>query len=540
MLGRRASRRSTTDEDDDDDNAVVYYEDYDLPPAKRADLVPLNVDGRVSSIQSNKINKKVIDLNSLKRKTPVQFESTTCADGAFISTGKSQVAEETSTWNEYDFNPSVNYGLISLNSYEMPQNSTSYLTEDTQNQNKSANLNENGGESAVNSNTKSNNIEKNKKLTTMLDRPAHWNRPAAMRPIPNKNGKDPKHNKMAKNHAVSSNSTKKSLVQLGSGITSQITAHPIISVNSTNDVDSHSQNVQNISFKPTWISSPVAKKSTRNERNEEIIDDTTKFQFEPLSTSASINYSCNILPSPTAGTVTQGYFGYSKSSPPSSSHVSKFKSGHKNIGHLREKLNRIIKHVQSDELRLSLTTSDNCNDPQDPRRKSCFWIDVYVEDLGNSADCKPFISATIRIRNIGFNEKQVVNKINQGKFRCNDMPSPSAIDNDLNAESLLFQSTENMATTSLETNKNHYTSNIQTSFPIDATFTALFRDLKQRVQINKIFRVYEPLKISSTSIDSEEDFNGCPVPPATTIKDAIICTNVMEECEYIYDENEFN
>ena len=538
MAGRRASRRSPTDEDDDDDNAVVYYEDYDLPPTKRVNSASLNVDGRVPSIQGNKINKKIIDLNSLKRKTPVEFESTTFTDGAAISTDKSQLAEEISTWNEYDFNPSVNYGLVSLNSYDIPQNSTSYLSEDTQNQNQFANVNVNGEKSAANSNTKSKNVEKSKKLTAILDRPTHWNNPKVI-PRPNKNARDSTHKQLTKNHIVS-NGTKKSLANLGGGTISQITAHPIISVNSTNDVDSHSLNVRNISFKPPWMPSPVAKNSTRSERNEEIIDDATKFQFEPLYTSARANDSSNLLPSPTTGTATQGYFGYSKSSPPSSSHVSKFKSGHKNIGHFREKLNRIIKHVHSDELRLSTATFDSCNDPQDPRRKSCFWIDISVEDLGNSADCKPFISATVRIRNVGFNEKQVVNKINQGKFRCSDMPSPSAIYNDLNAESTLFQPTENMATTSLETNKNQYTSNIQTSFPIDTTVTALFRDLKQRVQINKIFRVYEPLKISSESIDSEEDFNGLPKPPTTTIKDAIICTNVMEECEYIDDENEFN
>ena len=138
MLGRRLSRRSKShedDDDDDDDNAVVYYADYDLPPpTKRIDSAVLNGDGRASSVQSNKINKKIIDLNSLKRKTPVEFDITPSADGVAISTTKMLLTEELGALSAYDINPTGNYGLISMNS-EVPFNSTSYHTEDTQNHN---------------------------------------------------------------------------------------------------------------------------------------------------------------------------------------------------------------------------------------------------------------------------------------------------------------------------------------------------------------------------------------------------------------------
>jgi hypothetical protein len=539
MLGRRLSRRSKShddDDDDDDDNAVVYYADYDLPPpTKRIDSAVLNGDGRASSVQSNKINKKIIDLNSLKRKTPVEFDIIPSADGAAISTTKMLLTEELGALSAYDINPTGNYGLISMNS-EVPFNSTSYHAEDTQNHNQFANLSEINEESSAYSNTKASSNEKNKKITAMLDRPAHWNRPSAMRSGLNKNTKNSKSNKTTTKNVNLNHPAKMSVVNPGNGINTQTATHPTItSVNSNYDVDSQNFHSHSVSFKPNWIPSAAAKKTTRNEKNEEIIDDATKFQFEPLSI-IGVHNSSNLTSSPPAGATTQGYYGYGKASPPSSSHISKFKSGNKNIGHLREKLNRIIKHVQSDELRLSLTTSDSCNDPQDPRRKSCFWIDVSVEDLGNSADCKPFISANVRIRNIEFNEKQVVNRINQGKFRCTDMPSPSNIDHDLNSESLLFQSTENAAPTSLESNINQYTSQMQATFPINAVFTALFRDLKQRVQIDKIFRVYEPLKITNEYMNNGEN-NDLSMTSDITMKDAIICTNVMEECEYVYDEN---
>jgi hypothetical protein len=250
-------------------------------------------------------------------------------------------------------------------------------------------------------------------------------------------------------------------------------------------------------------------KSINSNKDDDIFHDDSKFEIQDEYYNNDLMFD-NDRSSPTNNKRNKLNI-----SPP----VSTSKYSNVKTGTFKAKLQKISRNLEIDILRmLNISSADQRNkdkDPQDPRNKSFFHIDISIisELVG---DYNPFRIANIYIDNIEYNTKLIEQKRNKKfKNKCNNDISTTAITSD-NYNIIIDNniSIDNSTVISDIDNTNQLPAEIiQNNFQNHSTIIAYFKsnslinaESNLLLKGNKL-RVYDPINLNSTCYDNKFNDN---------------------------------